>query len=95
MGAVFARRLWSLGLTTLGDVFRPRFGVGVERLAVVVMVPTSLLWAAAQIRAFGQVLSVASGWPPTAAMTLAAALAAYLLAPLALRVPGSVPFSAR
>src|SRR5690606_7884348 len=54
MGAVFAVPLWKRRLTTLADLFRQRFSIGVERLAVLLMVPTSLLWAAAQIRAFGQ-----------------------------------------
>jgi SSS family transporter len=61
MGVVFAVPLWKRGLLTLGDLFRQRFSPGVERLAVILMVPTSLMWAAAQIRAFGQVLTVASG----------------------------------
>lgn len=72
MGAVFAAPLWRRKLTTLADLFRIRFSPRVERLAVVLMVPTSLLWAAAQIRAFGQVLSAASGFEVTVTITLAA-----------------------
>ena len=60
-GLIFAVPLWKLRLTTLADVFRLRFDASVERTAVLLMVPTSLFWAAAQIRAFGQVLSSASG----------------------------------
>lgn len=60
MTVVFARALWARGLTTLADLFRERFSRGVERTAVLLMVPTSVLWAAAQIRAFGQVLSAVS-----------------------------------
>lgn len=60
MGVFFARALWRRKLKTMGDLYRERFGVGVERLAVLMMVPTSVLWAAAQIRAFGQVLAAAS-----------------------------------
>src|SRR5512134_2456720 len=60
MGAVFAVPLWRLKLTTMADLFRIRFSTSVERFAIVLMVPTSLLWAAAQIRAFGQVLSASS-----------------------------------
>jgi Na+/proline symporter len=74
MGLVFAVPLWKRGLTTLADLFRIRYSVGVERLAVLLMVPTSLLWAAAQVRAFGQVLSAASGFEVTATITLAAAI---------------------
>ena len=72
MGAVFAVPLWRMKLTTLVDVFARRYGKGVERLAVVFMVPTSLLWAAAQIRAFGQVLSVTSGFEVTLTISFAA-----------------------
>jgi SSS family transporter len=71
-GLIFAVPLWKLKLTTLADVFRLRFGKSVERLAVVLMVPTSLFWAAAQVRAFGQVLSHASGFEVEATITVAA-----------------------
>jgi SSS family transporter len=71
-GLIFAVPLWRLKLTTLADVFRLRFSTFVERLAVALMVPTSLFWAAAQVRAFGQVLSHASGFEVEATITLAA-----------------------
>jgi SSS family transporter len=73
-GLLFAVPLWRLKLTTLADVFRLRFASSVERLAVVLMVPTSLFWAAAQVRAFGQVLSHASGFELEATITVAAAV---------------------
>lgn len=75
MGLFFARRLWARGLTTLGDFFRQRYGQGVEKLAVVLMVPASVLWAAAQILAFGHVLSAAS----TLTVNLAIAFAALIV----------------
>ena len=71
-GIVFAAPLWRLRLTTLADLFRIRFAPGVERLAVVLLVPTSLLWAAAQVRAFGQVLASASGLEVEITITIAA-----------------------
>lgn len=74
MGLVFAVPLWKRGLTTLADLFRLRYSGGVERLAVVLMVPTSLLWAAAQVRAFGEVLSAASGLEVALTVSLAAAI---------------------
>ena len=61
LGAVFAVPLWRRKLTTLADLFAWRFGPKVERLAVLLMAPTSVLWAAAQIRAFGQVVATSSG----------------------------------
>jgi Na+/proline symporter len=71
---VFASALWRRGLVTLADLFRERFGAGAERLAIVLMAPTSLLWAAAQIRAFGQVLAAVSGHDAAWMTTLAAAV---------------------
>lgn len=71
-GLVFAVPLWRMRLTTIGDLYRLRFGRSVERLAVVLYVPGSILWAAAQIRAFGQVLSSASGMEVSLTITIAA-----------------------
>jgi SSS family transporter len=60
LGVVFAVPLWRRRLVTLADLFRTRFSAGVERVAALLMIPTSALWAAAQIRAFGHVLAGAS-----------------------------------
>ncbi|HEX6210820.1 MAG TPA: sodium:solute symporter [Methylomirabilota bacterium] len=60
VAGVFAVPLWKARITTLGDLFRQRYSPGVERFAVLLMIPTSVLWAAAQIRAFGQVLASSS-----------------------------------
>jgi solute:Na+ symporter, SSS family len=74
MGAVFAVPLWKRGLTTLADLFRIRYSVGVERVAAIILIPSSILWAAAQVRAFGHVISVASGgWDVDVAIGIAAA----------------------
>jgi Na+/proline symporter len=74
LGAVFAVPLWRRRLTTLADLFRQRYSPSVERLAVLLMVPTSLLWAAAQIRAFGQVLAASSTLEVEVTITIAAAV---------------------
>ncbi|HVT36695.1 MAG TPA: sodium:solute symporter family protein [Nevskiaceae bacterium] len=74
MGFFFAAALWKRGLVTLADLFRQRYGGGVERLASIIMIPSSVMWAAAQIRAFGQVLASASELGLFAAITLAAAV---------------------
>ncbi len=71
-GLLLAVPLWKRGITTLADLFRMRYGTGVERLVALLMIPTSLLWAAAQIRAFGQVLALGSEIETTLAITLAA-----------------------
>lgn len=72
MALVFAVPLWKRGLVTLADLFRERYGIPVERFAVLLMVPTSILWGAAQIRAFGLVLSHASPISAEVAVTIAA-----------------------
>lgn len=72
MGLVFAVPLYRRRLTTLADLFRQRYSLGVERAAVLLMVPTSVLWAAAQINAFGQVLSASSELGVSVAITIAA-----------------------
>jgi Na+/proline symporter len=59
-GLVFARPLWRRGLTTLADLYTSRFSPGAERLAAIVLIPGSVYWAAAQIRAFGYVLTTSS-----------------------------------
>lgn len=74
-GAFFAATLWRRNLVTFADFFRDRFGVGVERLVVLVLLPGSVFWAAAQIRAFGQVVSSVSDLNVTVAITVATAVA--------------------
>jgi Na+/proline symporter len=61
-GLFFAVPFWRSGITTLADLFAKRFGSGIEKIVVFVIAPTSIIWAAAQIRAFAQVLSTASQW---------------------------------
>jgi Na+/proline symporter len=60
MGLIFAVPLWRRRLTTLADLFRERYSPRVERLAAVILIPSSILWAAAQVRAFGHVLSTST-----------------------------------
>jgi Na+/proline symporter len=72
MGLVFAAPLWRRGLTTLADLFRMRYSVSVERVAAVILIPSSILWAAAQVRAFGHVIATASNWDVDLAIGIAA-----------------------
>jgi SSS family solute:Na+ symporter len=73
MGLIFAVPLWRRRLTTLADLFRERYSVTVERVAAVILVPSSILWAAAQVRAFGQIIASASGgWNVELAIGIAA-----------------------
>ncbi len=75
-GALYAATLWRKGITTFADVFRERFSPSVEKLVVIILLPGSVFWAAAQIRAFGQVLSSSSDMSLQNAIILAAVLVA-------------------
>ena len=72
MGLVFAIPLWQKQLTTLADLFKQRYSEKVEKLAVFLIAPTGIMWAAAQIRAFGQVLSATSHWQIELTIAIAA-----------------------
>ena len=78
MGLVFAAKLWRHGIQTFADFFRIRFSGNVEWLSAVLLIPGSVLWAAAQIRGFGQIIGSATGIELETALTLAAvAVIAY------------------
>lgn len=74
LGIFFAQRLHAGGFLTLADLFRARFGPGPERLAVLLLVPSGLVWGAAQVRAFGQVLVATTELPVVLAVWIAAAV---------------------
>lgn len=75
MGFVFAVPLWKRKMITLADLFRQRYSSAVEKIAVFMMLPATLMWAAAQIRAFGQVLTASS----TLELEMAIAIAATIV----------------
>jgi Na+/proline symporter len=59
-GLFVAGELRKRGYTTLADLFGQRFSRRVEWLVALLLLPGSVLWAAAQIRAFGHVFAAAS-----------------------------------
>ena len=71
-GLVFAVPLWKRQFTTLADLYRERYSVATERLAALILIPSSILWAAAQIRAFGYVITTSSTMDATTATAIAA-----------------------
>lgn len=74
-GLFIAAELRRRGYTTVADLFGDRFSRPVERVVAVLMLPGSVLWAAAQIRAFGHVFAAASdGLSPTLGIAIAAAI---------------------
>lgn len=68
---LLAGQLRRLKLTTLGDLYGIRYSKVIERMAVLIMIPTSVMWAGAQIRAFGQILSVVAPIDPAVGVTVA------------------------
>ncbi len=72
MGLLLVMRIYKHRITTLADLYSERYGKVVEQTAAIIMIPTSLFWAAAQIRAFGQIISASSELTVVAGMTAAA-----------------------
>ena len=73
-GLCLAMPLWRRGLVTYADMVRARYSPAVEKLFVIVLLPGSVLWAAAQIRAFGQILGSTTGMEVATAILVAAVL---------------------
>jgi Na+/proline symporter len=71
VGLTIAVPLWSRGYVTFADFFRDRYSQTVERISVFLILPGTLLWGAAQIRAFGQVMGTVSDLPLVASITIA------------------------
>ncbi|MCX8160693.1 MAG: sodium:solute symporter family protein [Candidatus Saccharicenans sp.] len=63
MGFFLAGRLRKKNYLTLADFIKDRYGSLAEKLVVWVMIPSSIIWGAAQLRAFGQILSVSTALP--------------------------------
>ncbi len=74
MAIFFARVLWRRKITTLPDLFRSRFSPSTEKMAALIMIPGSIIWAAAQIRAMGQIIHSMTDFGPTTAVTMAASV---------------------
>ena len=74
VGLFLAARLARGDYLTLGDLYRDRYGAGVERFAVLLLVPSSLLWGAAQIRALGQLVAHLADLPVSLSIVLCGGL---------------------
>jgi SSS family transporter len=70
-GIFIAKKLWNDKYTTMGDFVLERYGKIAETMVVWIIIPSSLLWASAQIKAFGQVISVTTSLPVFWATTIA------------------------
>lgn len=73
---LIAAPLWRQGLTTYADLLRKRYSPAVEKAFVLVLLPGSLFWAAAQVRSFGQIMGSATGMEVQTCIVIAAVLVA-------------------
>ncbi len=60
MAIFVAYQLRSRAYVTIGDFFKDRYNAVIEKMVVFIILPASLIWAAAQMMAFGQILAVVS-----------------------------------
>jgi Na+/proline symporter len=74
-GLFFAKPLWEMGLLTLSDFFRRRFGPTAEILSACIMVPTYFGWVAAQLVALAGLLELFFGLDPGLGILMVAAVA--------------------
>lgn len=74
MALLVAYPLRRRAYTTINDFFRDRYGRSIEMLVTVVVLPTSLIWAAAQMMAFGQIIAVVSDVPVATGIIAATAV---------------------
>lgn len=56
-----AAPLWNMGLLTIGDFYRQRFGVVAEKLAAVILIPSYFGWIAVQFIAVARLLELFFG----------------------------------
>ena len=79
-GLFFARRMWSLKLVTLADLFRRRFGARVETFSAALLVPVYFGWIAAQLVALAEMLELFFGLSPMLGLALVAAFGIFYTA---------------
>ncbi len=71
MGLLIAGALRARNYVTIGDFFREKYGRSNEVLASIIMIPTSIIWAAAQLQAFALILAIVSPLSVSTALMLA------------------------
>jgi Na+/proline symporter len=74
-GLLFAGPLWRMGLLTVSDFFRRRFGPRAELLSALVLVPSYFGWIAAQLVALAGLLELIFGLDPAAGILISAGVA--------------------
>lgn len=74
MALLIAGQFRARGYVTLADFFRDRFDPNTERLAALITIVVSVIWAAAQLLALAAILRIAIGLPETATLVAATAI---------------------
>ncbi|MCS7086349.1 MAG: sodium:solute symporter family protein [Bacteroidia bacterium] len=77
VGLFFAKPLYDLRLSTIGDFFRLRFGRTAELVASVCLVVSYLGWLGGQMVALGLVGRLAFGWEPDTGIVLGALVVTF------------------
>jgi Na+/proline symporter len=72
MALLVAGQFRARGYVTLADFFKDRFDPHSERVAALVTIIVSIIWAAAQLLALASILHVALGWPQGWTLIMAA-----------------------
>lgn len=72
MALLLATRMREAGYVTMADLYEKRFSRPAAVLAVIVMIPISLVWAAAQLTALSSILSSTMGISPALCLVIAA-----------------------
>ena len=57
MAWLLAGQMRARGYVTMGDFFRERFDRRAEKFAAIILIPTSVIWASAQILAFASIIT--------------------------------------
>lgn len=74
---LLAKKLRERAYMTLADFFADRFGYRIEKAAVFILVPSTLTWTAAQILAFGHLLTAVLGLPVNICLAIAVAVVVF------------------
>ncbi len=74
MAMLLAFKLRAAGVLTFVDFFKQRFGPVAEKIAAVLTIPTSVIWASAQLLAMGEIVATVSGLPTGAGLLIGAAI---------------------
>jgi Na+/proline symporter len=74
MAMLLAFKLREAGVLTFVDFFKQRFGPVAEKIAAVLTIPTSVIWASAQLLAMGEIVATVSGLPTGAGLLIGAAI---------------------